>query len=36
MGTFVEAVSREGKYNGIDGMVGMDYEEGGRDVVSSS
>ena len=36
VGTFVEAMSREGKYNGIDGMVGMDCEEGGRDVVSSS
>ena len=36
MGSLAEAVAREGKHNEVDGMVGMDCEEGGRGVVSSS
>ena len=36
VGSLAEAVAREGKHNEVDGMVGMDCEEGGRGVVSSS
>ena len=36
VGSLAEAVASEGKHNEGDGMVGMDCEEGGRGVVSSS
>ena len=36
VGNIAEAAAREGKHNEVDGMVGMDCEEGGRGVVSSS
>nr|POE91809.1 uncharacterized protein CFP56_64217 [Quercus suber] len=36
VGVSVETVSREGKYKGDDGMVGMDVEEGSREFVSAT